>query len=222
MKNWLWALALATAADLFGQLTGHAEFIHFSKPLLMPLLAGWFFQATFGMVGWLRKAVLAGLLFSTLGDVLLMFEGSLFFLLGLGAFLVAHVFYLSGFLSKASFSTGYLRQKPLLALPFAAYLLVLLSVLWPGIPAEMRLPVTAYACVISCMALSVLNWKSHAEPLGGRWAMWGALLFVLSDSLIALNKFGQSFADAGVGIMLTYVVGQYLLVRGAARGAYRN
>lgn len=217
MKNWLWVFALAAAVNLLGQLLRHDALVFFSKPLLMPLLAAWFWQATADTGGWLRKAVLTALLFSTLGDVLLMFEGGNFFLFGLGAFLVAHLFYMSGFFANTSLSTGFLRRKPIWVLPFVAYLAGLLGLLWPGIPAAMRGPVAVYACVITSMALSVLNLKNTAEPQAWRWTMAGAVFFVLSDSLIAVEKFGQPFAGSRVAVMLTYIVGQYLLVRGSAR-----
>ena len=217
MKNWLWAFALAAAANLLGQLLRHDPLVLFSKPLLMPLLAVWFWRTTANKGGWLPKAVLAALFFSTLGDVLLMFEGGNFFLMGLGAFLVAHLFYMSGFFANASLSAGFLRGRALWLLPFLAYLTGLLAMLWPGIPAAMQVPVAVYACVITGMALSVLNLKNSAEPGGWKWAMAGAVLFVLSDSLIAVEKFGQPFGGSRVTVMLTYIVGQYLLVRGAAR-----
>lgn len=217
MKNWLWAFALAAAANLLGQVLRHDALVLFSKPLLMPLLAAWFWQATAGTGGWLRKAVLAALLFSTLGDVLLIFEGGNFFLFGLGAFLVAHLFYMSGFFASTSLSAGFLREEPIWVLPFVAYLAGLLGLLWPGIPTAMRGPVAVYACVITGMALSVLNLKNTAEPQVWRWAMAGAVFFVLSDSLIAVEKFGHPFVGSRVAVMLTYIVGQYLLVRGSAR-----
>lgn len=217
MKNWLWAFTVAAAANLLGQSLQYDALVLFSKPLLMPLLAAWFWQATANAGGWLRKAVLAALFFSTLGDVLLMFDSGNFFLFGLGAFLVAHLFYMSGFYANTSLSTGFLREKPIWVLPFVAYLAGLLGFLWPGIPAEMQLPVAVYACVITGMALSVLNLKNAAEPQAWRWLMAGAVLFVLSDSLIALEKFGQPFVGSRVAVMLTYIVGQYLLVRGNGR-----
>jgi uncharacterized membrane protein YhhN len=51
----------------------------------------------------------------------------------------------------------------------------------------------------------------------GKWMMLGALLFVISDSILAINKFYQPFEAAGVLIMLTYGLAQFFIVEGAGR-----
>lgn len=216
MKN-LPRLAFFAVAllNLLGCALANTTLIFSTKPLLMPLLAVWLVVNTLhNEYALLKKAVLAALLFSMLGDILLMFSGALFFLLGLGAFLLAHLCYIGAFSSVIGFKSGYLSQNPWWATPFVAFPICLLIFLWNGIPPDMKIPVAAYASVISVMALSVVNLKGKvADP-----AFWtllaGALLFVISDSSLAFAKFGQSFEGERLVIMGTYIGGQFLLVLG--------
>lgn len=217
MKN-LWRNLFfgVSLLNLLGILLANDTLIFVSKPLLMPTLAAWFLTAKPFRDAqiFLRNAVLGALALSTLGDVLLMFSGGIFFLLGLASFLLAHIFYIGAFSSISNLKNGFLSQNPWWATPFVAFPIFLLIYLWDGIPAEMKYAVATYAGVISVMAMSVLNLKGKMNsPIF--WSMLaGAILFVLSDSLIALSKFGQPFEGARAAIMVTYILGQYLLVRG--------
>lgn len=210
--------------ELLGEWCSFFSLIVVSKPLLMPALAFWWYgnKKEFGSE---QVWVLLALLFSTLGDVLLLFsrQYTSFFLLGLGAFLVAHLFYILTFW-KLKKGDGYLIAFPLLTVPFLLYLIGLLAYLWSGIPAPMRWAVVLYGAVIMVMALSALHLRRKV-PENAFWTVFfGAVLFVLSDTMIAINKFRQSIPSAGLLIMSTYVLGQYGIVRGllgisAARAA---
>ncbi len=219
MKN-LPRLAFFAVAllDLLGSALANNTLVFSTKPLLMPLLAVWLFTSSRQSEhSFLRKALLGALLFSMLGDVLLMFSSPLFFLLGLGDFLLAHVLYISAFSSITSFKNGFLSQKPWWATPFVAFPVCLLIFLWKGIPEGMKVPVAAYACVISVMALSVVNLKEKIAD-SAFWALLaGAMLFLISDSSLAVAKFGQPFDGERLVIMGTYIGGQFLLVLGVLR-----
>ncbi len=182
----------------------------------MPLLAVWLVVVTNRQneYSFFRKAVLGALVFSTLGDVLLMFSGSLFFLLGLVAFLLAHLFYIGAFSSVCSFKNGFLGRNLWWVLPFVAFPVGLLVFLWGGIPVGMKSPVAIYAGIISVMALSVVNLKGKIADSIFWTLLAGAVLFLLSDSSLAVAKFGQGFEGARLVIMATYIGGQFLLVRG--------
>lgn len=227
MKNkyspWLLAFSAVALLELFAELTLNDRLVWLTKPLLMPFLAIWLFRETRGKRRFLHHSVLAGLLFATLGDILLLFSGgefgALFFLLGLGAFLCTHLCYQGGFLSAVSWNKGLLYRQPLFILPFALFLGSFLTWLWPGIPTGMRWPVAAYGLAITCMALSVLNLYRRVPGPVFTMLLCGALLFMLSDCLIAVHKFGQALAGSRILIMLTYIVGQWLLVRGVVAGA---
>lgn len=222
MKNknavWLWAFTAAALALVAAEVLHNRTLTLFAKPLLMPMLAIWFAVETGKDRRFWRWPVLAALGFSTAGDTLLMFSqgdtGPLFFLLGLGAFLLAHICYISGFLSRRNLRGGYLRQQPVLILVFILYPILLLWWLWHGIPEGLRLPVALYAAVISTMALTACNLRGAVSARASQYLIWGAALFVLSDSLIAVFKFGQAFAGGSLAIIVTYLTGQYLIVRG--------
>ncbi len=213
------AFFAAAMLNLLGEITVNNTLVYCTKPLLMPLLALWLAVAVnrTSEQSFLRRAVLGALVFSTLGDVLLMFSGPLFFLLGLVFFLLAHLFYIGGFTAVCSFKNGFLNRQPWWALPFLAFPVLLLILLWTGIPSGMRTPVAIYAGIISVMALSVVNLKGKISNSIFSTLLAGALLFLVSDSLLAIAKFGQPFEGARWTIMGTYIGGQYLLVLGVAR-----
>jgi uncharacterized membrane protein YhhN len=144
--------------------------------------------------------IAAGLVASLAGDLLLEWSADTF-VAGVLAFLLAHVFYVAGFLRRAA------QPRLLLALPFAVWGGLVFAELEPGLGA-MRVPVAIYA-----VALSVMGWRAAAlvgadtgrEPW--RTAI-GAALFMLSDTLLALNKFGDPIAGAGYAVILLYWFGQ--------------
>ncbi|MCG2613914.1 lysoplasmalogenase [Terrimonas sp. NA20] len=186
-----------------------------SKCLLMPVLAICFVTWA-GRVNKPGVFILFALLFSWGGDVLLMFQGrnSLFFLSGLASFLIAHIFYIIFFhqIKKRE----QIRSRFWTALVVAVYYSVLITLLNPWL-GEMRLPVRIYGLVISFMFLLALHMIYLGDKIAGRLMVAGALLFVMSDSVLAINKFYQPVPAADLVIMLTYGLAQYLLVRGAAK-----
>jgi uncharacterized membrane protein YhhN len=217
-KHWLWVLCCITALDLLAVTIGNRTLELTSKPFLIPTLAIWFYQSTQGNDSKLRKSILWGFAFSTLGDFLLMFvpmyEKVPFFIFGLLAFLIAQLCYSIGFLSKVSLKQGLLIKKPLAILPFLLYYLLLLSFLWGKLPKEMKLPVSVYGAVICFMAISAANWKGNLSLKSNNLVFRGAVLFVLSDTLIAVNKFAIPIVGVHFAIMLTYVLGQYFIAKG--------
>ena len=217
MKNiWLPAFILVSALHLTGVAMEQTNLIFGTKPLLMPLLALWFAKETHHMSPrFLKKMMLVGLAFATLGDVLLLFgQQPVFFMLGLVAFLLTHLSYTGGFSSVSQLGKGFLRQQPAWILPFAAFAFGLLWWLWTGIPGGMKMPVSVYATVITVMALSVVNLKAKVPDITYRVLTAGAGLFMLSDSLIAASRFGGALPSSGLLIMATYLMGQFLLVKG--------
>jgi uncharacterized membrane protein YhhN len=218
---WLALFVALAAAELVGELSANITLIYWTKPFLMPVLAVWFYWETAGSLLFYRNAVMNALGFATAGDILLMLahgsSGEVFFLLGLGAFLFCHIFYTGGFLMAVRGQNAFLRRHSGWTIPFIVYSAALLAWLWPGIPTGLHGPVSVYAIAISVMALSVMNLYKTVAKKAFYLLLAGALLFILSDSLIAIARFGHPFAADRVAIMSTYILGQLLLVSGARK-----
>ena len=157
-----------------------------------------------------RRWVVIGLLWSTLGDVLLMLPGD-YFLYGLLSFLVAHIAYLLAF-NK--------RERLLARLaPFAIYAVIavgVLAYLWQGIPAPMRVPVLVYVAALGAMAAQAAAiWRIRRDRASALAAVGGAL-FMLSDSLIAFNRFGEPFEASRWMVLTSYWMAQWLIARSVA------
>lgn len=185
-----------------------------SKPLIVLSLLAYFLLRTKETSSPLKGWVVGALVFSWLGDVLLLFEARdpLFFILGLSAFLLAHVTYIV-FFNRLRRVEGIVLQ-PLLFLPVLVYYIGLISLLYPNL-GGLKLPVVVYGAVISTMLAAALHLKAVRGSRAGALFVLGAALFVLSDSLLAVNKFLEPFAGAGLLIMLTYGLAQFLIVRGS-------
>jgi uncharacterized membrane protein YhhN len=186
-----------------------------TKPLLMPLLAAALI-ANGNISHNNRRLLLAALLFSWAGDVLLMLEykSAGYFIAGLAGFLCAHIMYIFYFLKVKRVQRSLLKKMPLLVVAVLAYTFALVALLYPGLGA-MRMPVLVYAAVIATMLLCCLHTYAQLPAAAAKWMLAGAAFFVLSDSLLAINKFYQPWPFAGALIMLTYCIAQFCIVKGA-------
>jgi uncharacterized membrane protein YhhN len=152
-----------------------------------------------------RYMILAGLLFSLAGDIFLMLPQERFFIHGLISFLVAHLLYIAAFM----FESG--RAMSLWGvIPFLIYGGLMMSVLWPHL-GKMRLPVMLYMLTILMMGWTATSRWLMTEQPGSLLAMSGALLFIASDSLLALDKFKGRFRSAQLLIFSTYSIAQWLI-----------
>lgn len=187
-----------------------------TKPLLMPVLAVCFFSQTKRTGSSLKKWVLLALFFSWAGDVLLMFQDkrAIFFLLGLSSFLLAHLCYILFF--HALRIREKIKGNPWLLIIVVVYYAGLIYFLSPYL-ADMKWPVRVYGIVISFMFMLAMHMLYLKNNTAGKWMMAGALLFVLSDSTLAINKFYQPFEGAGMLIILTYGLAQLFIVNGAIK-----
>lgn len=155
----------------------------------------------------LARAVTAGLVFSMVGDTFLLFEQG--FLPGLVWFLTAHLCYLYGFIRHTR------GTNPLLLLPFLAWGLLAWWVLQP-LPKDLAAAVPIYMTAICAMmwrAASMLKKSSHSPT--ARYAFTGALLFGISDTILAYNRFADPFDLAPYLVMITYYAAQYLIAKAA-------
>jgi len=200
-------------ADVLGIATGISLLHYIAKPLLIPVLM---LLLVFTSTTAPRKnLLLAGLFFSWLGDMFLLFEdkNSLFFIFGLVCFLTTHIFYIIYFLKIRSSAVSLLKKQPLFIVVVIGYGVTLVWFLFPHLN-DLKIPVMVYAAVICTMLLCSLHIFKKVNKPANIWYLSGAALFVVSDSLLAINKFYQPFAFAGVLIMLTYCAAQYFIANG--------
>lgn len=150
------------------------------------------------------KLILAGLVFSWCGDMLLIGTSERNFLAGLVAFLLGHVAYVSAFVAH-----GYRRSWVLVAaVPITAIAIAVWTWLEPYTAADMSIPVRAYIAVISLMVIFAIGTRGS----GGTWLIVaGAAMFFLSDlSVAALRLVQTEYATYVLGLPL-YYAGQVCL-----------
>lgn len=199
----------------------HHYWLHYSsKPLIMlSLLLLYLQQSHQDRTSKEFWFVIGAICASCLGDICLMFEGNVWFLAGLSSFLCAHVAYILRFTNQAnpSDALSILRQKPWLLLPLMLYAGLLLWLVLPEADDVMRNPVLVYATVIFLMVLSAINRYGRVPTSSFREVSLGAILFMLSDSMIAIHRFAEEILPIpGVQfwIIFTYMSAQYLIITG--------
>jgi uncharacterized membrane protein YhhN len=194
--------------------TVNLEFVNLlSKPLIMVSLVGYY---------WTQAAksdylFITAMLFCWAGDVLLMYQqAEIFFMLGLTSFLIGHVLYIFAyrkFRFRESINLLLPTQKIRYALPIILAGTGLVTVLYPFL-GGLKVPVMIYALVITIMTLQALFRFGFTNTRSFALILIGALLFMTSDSLLAINKFMTPLPFASLCIMATYIAAQFLIVEG--------
>ena len=165
--------------------------------------------------------VIGALVFCLAGDVLLLFtvKNELFFMGGLAAFLAGHILYVSSYRQHQNaegMEVLLSTQRIHFAMPIVLAGTGLIVILFPAL-GSMKLPVTLYAVVLMVMAITALMRYGKTTRVSFWFVFSGALLFMISDSALAVNKFLHPFDHASVIIMVTYITAQYLIVEGIVR-----
>ncbi|MAD98117.1 MAG: hypothetical protein CMB99_12395 [Flavobacteriaceae bacterium] len=200
----LTAFLLVSALHIAGLLLNQNLAIY-TKPALMITL-GFFYVVS---VEKINPWVVGALLFSFGGDVFLLDKNN-YFVFGLGSFLVAHLCYIK--LTSAMLSKMNPIEIILSSIPFVFVFFGLIGLLYKGLD-KLLIPVSIYGLVIStfgALTLAVYRNRKSTEHL---WLLLGACLFILSDSLIALNKFYEPREYYSLVIMITYIMAQFLLTK---------
>jgi uncharacterized membrane protein YhhN len=185
---------------------------HILKGSLIPLLIVIFIIHLRHNLKGINLLMLSGLVFSWAGDVAIDFA----FIPGLACFLIAQMMYLTTFFLTPGKNVIF-REKAYLIIPVLLFGIGLIYVLYDDL-GVMKLPVIMYAVVIITMLTSAINRLRKVSSLSYYLVLAGAILFVLSDSAIAINKFTWDFDYSGPIIMSTYLAGQYLIVTGYIKG----
>ncbi len=194
------------AAHVAARAAGARAAADLSKAVPIALLAGLVAAEPAPVGQAYRWLVFAGLLCSLGGDVWLLFPRG--FVAGLFNFLVAHLLYIAAFAPGGPWNAS---AWALLA-PFALVSLATLRYLWPHLGRE-RAPVAVYVSVIAVMGwrAAVRALAASPPPASGGLALAGALLFMLSDGLLATDRFARRLRAAEAAVMTTYYAAQTLI-----------
>jgi len=150
--------------------------------------------------------IVVGLLFSMAGDTWLMLPDN-YFLRGLVSFLIAHIFYIVAFSITGNHIADVLYLLPIVIITGIAFLY-----LRPGL-GKYTVPVIIYMVAIGLMWFQSFNRWEALDDNGGLMAIGGAFLFVVSDTVLAVNRFRQPFQAAQAIILSTYFVAQWMIAQ---------
>jgi uncharacterized membrane protein YhhN len=236
VKYLFFALALI---EFYAEFVVNRELIFFTKPLLMPLLALYFFFSIEGSRNKVHNWILAALFFSWIGDVSLMMtpeteqdvslmgiaKNKYYFFIGLIAFFVGHVFYISVYLTHIKEGTFSLfRQSKLYFTPILIHTVAMLAIVVPAVfndpeKSIATVPVIFYAMMLASMVGFALNRYNNTNMASFKSVLIGSVLFLISDSLIALNflVMNASIPHGSLMIITTYVAAQFLIVDGVLK-----
>lgn len=196
---------LSVYGSLFGPIWLHWMF----KPLTTLMLV-----VAVGLNGDLTRgytrAIFAGMSLSLLGDIALMHDPA--FVVGLSLFLLAHIAYLLGMSHRIRFAK---RLSPFVLV--GVFSALVLATLWQSLPGPLRIPVLAYVTALGTMTAQA--WVCHivrGDSLA-RYAALGAGLFLLSDTLLAVNRFLQPLPLAPVWVLASYWAAQTLIAMSVNR-----
>ena len=187
---------------------------YLTLPFMMPLLGLLYLRETKEKKTSRKALVIAALAFSLGGDILLLFWWNTL-IFGLFSFLVTHLIYI------CIFATGKLKEmmtfpKLMGALSVILYGEVLYLILYfsPGMAPFMRIPVLIYASAFTIGIIAAIS-RYRKVNMSSFWIlMLGAVLFLISDSIIAINKFIQPYHWSFLFILSFYFTGQFFIILG--------
>ncbi len=210
-------LIVIVILELIASWTGNHTLEYFVKPLIMVWMAVYF--VLFAKKRSNLWMILMAFFFSWLGDILLMFsyKVEVLFYAGVGGFFLSQLSYILVFTRYfESPKKGFVTRKPLILIPYILYLVGIIILLFPGLEGIMRPIIIVYGASLIGMALAVVNLKGKVLKSIFSYIFLGSILFLLSDSMIAIDKFHTELPQARVLIMSTYMAAQFLILMGLA------
>ncbi len=187
------------------------EYRYITKPIILISLIAFFIGNKEKVTLSVFRLTIWALIFSLAGDILLLFldRSELFFISGLVMFLFAHVLYIMIFSKKGNKN----KASRLFFLLTVVYAGVLFAFLYPGLD-QMLIPVIIYMVAILIMANTAHLRQGQVSFGSYVFVFVGALLFMLSDSLLAYDMFCKPIFMGNVWVMATYSMAQLLIVFG--------
>lgn len=211
----LFFLELLTQSKALTELFSLENLHYFTKPLITLSLLILLIYHT-GLRGRFSKRIGIGLIAGLGGDICLMFDhiNEDFFIYGLVFFLIGHISYANAFyLDYKINTTVYKKHTKQAIIGFSLFSITFCAGLWSYL-GTMKIPVILYATAISLMCIMAAGRFNRVNSLSYKIIFYGAILFVISDSVLAIDRFVYSFQFSGVIIMSTYMAAQYLITFG--------
>jgi uncharacterized membrane protein YhhN len=197
--------------NLLGRYFDYFLLADLSKPLIIPSLFLFYYMNSEKR----NRNIFIALLFSFIGDILLIFNGNTYFIIGLLSFLIGQCFYITFFYPKSKGLT--LKYRFLLSLPFAFSYAYLVYALYQDL-GDLLAPILIYGFVLFTMGLTTIWWGFKELFLKyTRYVVWGAVLFLLSDALLATAMFMGGSKDVDMMVMFTYVFAQGFIIFGIVK-----
>jgi uncharacterized membrane protein YhhN len=212
-RLWYYLFFAGLLAEITAVAAGWTAVQWVTKPLLLVLLMIWFMQSPVQQKG-LRYLVLLALLLSWAGDIFLMLEPESpgWFMAGLASFLLAHLVYIAVFLRLRKRQPVPVATNYLLLAVICIYTILLLMVVLPH-TGQLQIPVAIYALTIAVMVATAGHAFGTSTPAARFYCLGGAVLFILSDSMLAINRFVHPFPLAGAAVMLSYGLAQFCIAK---------
>lgn len=164
-----------------------------------------------------RAMILVALVFCAAGDIFLMLPLANGFILGLSSFLVAHFWFIGAATRGVRFAAA-----PAVFAGYAALAGGILASLWPAIPAALAVPVVAYVIVLTCMAAQGGARLRILRSASSRHLAIGGGLFLISDSLLAWDRFAGPLALGRLWVLATYYLAIWFIARSVSGSAARG
>lgn len=200
-----------TIIEILADLNHHFYLTYLTKPLILLSLLFYIQLTPDERVVHKRNVFVAGITAALLGDILLMIRSVDLFIPGLGAFLIMQMLYSYVFIFENRI-TLFSKKALISKIPFLAFALILYLILYPNLhDLALKVAVGIYAYSIATMAWLTTLRKSRVSDQSHLLVLSGALLFMISDSLIAIDKFLYVISFKTIWVMGSYAAAQYLI-----------
>lgn len=191
----------------------YQEYRILTKPLIVISLIIYFTQNAKHLPKKIYQFTLLAMCFSLIGDVLLHFNdrSPSFFTLGLFCFLLAHISYSIVFLHQRAHKLA--KESWIIIMGLLSCGLAVFSMLMNSL-GNLMFPVILYIIAILVMAITSLNRMGMVSNKSYILVFLGAFIFIISDSILAINKFSFDIPWGGFWVMATYATAQFLIIYG--------
>lgn len=205
----------AVAAHLYATLKKNQYFRAATKGLILLLLLGFYLESVTEPI----PLLVAALLLSWLGDLLLLGKGNKWFTTGGIAFMVSHLYFIATYFGTTAWANVPLWCAAVLGVCFTTAVVLIFRKLKQHLSKSMVVPMFGYLLIngaMNCCALLRFIGQPERAPL---LTAIGALLFFISDSTLFFVRFNKnSRMKSHFIVMLTYCLGEFLIVLGLIPG----